>query len=215
MLSKGIVLVLLAAILVPMNSLAVGGGHENLMHRQREALQDQLQKQTQTSARANPKRASRYTKTGKKYLARARAAEDEKSASKDYKRAVEKFERALQLDPEQLDAQLALAEIYLATNEAQKALEASARSLKITGGNPLGLRYRGEALTRLHHFNDARYVHEILLDLDHPSHAEQLVTAMRTWRHAEKDNSSVTEHPEFEDFSDWLNQASAPVNSNQ
>ena len=206
-------MVLFVAILVPMNSLAVGGGHENLMQRQREALQGQLQKQTQATARANPKRASRYTKAGKKYLARARATEDKKSATKEYNRAVEKFERALQLDAEQLDAQLALAEIYLATNEAQKALEASARSLQITGGNPLGLRYRGEALTRLHHFNDARYVHEILLDLGHPTHAKQLLAAMQAWQHSEKNNSSVAEHPEFEDFSDWLNTAAAPTHT--
>lgn len=214
MLSKGISLVLLTVILIPLNSLAVGGGHENMMHRQREALQDQLQKQTHASSRADPKRADRYTKAGWKYLSRARAAEEKKSARKNYEQAIEKFERALQLDPEQLEAQLALAEIYLATDDAQKALDASARSLQISGGNPLGLRYRGEALTRLHHFKDARYVHEILLELNHPGHAEQLVTAMQTWRNAEKNNFSATEHPEFEDFSDWLNSASARAQTN-
>ncbi len=198
---------LLVTLLLPLELPAVGGGHEGLMQQESDAMQAHLREQGIASPRAEGK-ARRLVNAGKKHQARAGNYDDSERARRELDKAIRKYQAALEINPQSLEAEIRLAEIFIEIKNFPEALSASTRSLELMPGNAYGLQLRGTALLELEKLEHARYIYGVLTELDHHIEAAALLETMREWHNRQErkgeSGDNLKDDPEYQSFSSWL-----------
>jgi tetratricopeptide (TPR) repeat protein len=149
----------------------------------------------------------KHLTTGDKAGASQKPA-DQKKAVDEYGKALKDFEKAVKLDPKNYKAFNGLGYAYRKSGDYTKALENYSAALKLSPNFPDAIEYRGEAYLGLNRPEDAKQAY-LLLFASSRTHADTLLTAMKTWadkRHADPAGVSPSDLAAFEG---WLHERAA------
>jgi len=182
---------------------SMGGGSPGFGDSSRSRSPEDLARAAYNSGVRSIKEAREYESDAAKASKPEKSSKALDKAQKYYSKALEQFVDAASHQPTMYQAwnYIGFANRHLGNYDA--ALSAYARALELNPAYPDAIEYRGEAYLGLNKLAEAKEAYMTLFR-DSRNLADQLMTAMRAWTDARREDAQGLAPADIEEFSKWV-----------
>jgi tetratricopeptide (TPR) repeat protein len=211
----GVVLFAITLMVAPVQwGIAGGGGPTNNSDSPAGAVTSELQNAVGAAKSAyyrglsSVRKAQMYDAEAAKTSTPEKYANAHTKAQRAYGESLSAFIDAVAIQPTLSQAwnYLGFANLHLGNYE--DAASAYTKALELNPNNPGAIAYRGEAFLGLNQIEDVKAAY-LALFRDSPSLASELMTAMRQWTDARRQNAQDLSPAEVELFAKWIDERAA------